>query len=374
MEENLAVTGMVVIAILALLASVLFFLLAIVGIFKPAALFFALPEMRTRKHAFYFPSWVSATCLSITVAAAADGWLAWLFWLIAGIAAFNTFEYVHILCGYKQIEDPIDKHTQPGFRPNIIKASKLMKTVLSISSFFFFSTTIALWTYPLLQGKTWPVLILGFLAAASAIWALAGLYDPRVLFFADPTNQNRKEAFFFPFKLFLLFAFCAAVESVADPGTDGIPFMLFGGILSPFIVLNANNLRNVPLKLSKTALAKYCFAFFSALIVVKTCRMLQGEIWLVWVLGLLAAASAIWALAGLYNPNVLYFAHPTNQTRSEAFAFPFKLFLLFAFCAAVESFAEPGTNGIPFAIIGGFLLPFRVVNAINLAIGTMETM
>ena len=113
----------------------------------------------------------------------------------------------------------------------------------------------------------------------------------------------------------------------------------------------------------KTALAKYSFIVFSALIALKAYRLLQGEAWLVWVLGILAAASAIWALAALYNPRVLFFAHPTNQNREEAFFFPFKLFLFFSHCAGVEHFAEPSKAGLPLALIGGLLLPYFVINA-----------
>ena len=117
----------------------------------------------------------------------------------------------------------------------------------------------------------------------------------------------------------------------------------------------------------KKALAKYSFLFFSALIVLKAYKLLKGEILLVWVLGILATACAIWALAALYNPRVLFFAHPTNQNREEAFFFPFKLFLIFAFCALLESVAKPGVFEHPITVyIGAFLFPFFVFNIRNL--------
>ena len=122
-----------------------------------------------------------------------------------------------------------------------------MKKALAKYSFIFFSTLIALKTYKLLHGETWPVCALGIMAAACAIWALAGLYNPRVLFFAHPTNQNREKAFFFSFKLFLVFAFCAFGKSVAEPGVDGTHITTYiGAFLLPFFVFNIRDLHYVP--------------------------------------------------------------------------------------------------------------------------------
>jgi len=134
----------------------------------------------------------------------------------------------------------------------------------------------------------------------------------------------------------------------------------YGEIITPVLVDILLPLFYI-LATMKTALAKYSFVFFSALIALKTYKLLQGETWLVWVLGILAGASAIWALAALYNPRVLFFAHPTNRNREEAFFFPFKLFLFFSHGAAIESVVEPGSHTLAF--IGGLLFPFFVTNA-----------
>ncbi|MCL2791074.1 MAG: hypothetical protein FWD79_10580 [Desulfobulbus sp.] len=116
----------------------------------------------------------------------------------------------------------------------------------------------------------------------------------------------------------------------------------------------------------KTALTKISFTVFSILIVLLAWWQARGENWLVCALACLAAASAIWGLAGIYNPSRLFFAHPTNQTREHAFFFPFKLGLIFAFSGGVESCAAPEHLGLCFLIIGGFLLGFVVSNANNL--------
>ena len=86
-------------------------------------------------------------------------------------------------------------------------------------------------------------------------------------------------------------------------------------------------------------LAKTSFAGFSILIAILVCWPARGGGWLVWLLAILAAASAIWALAGIYNPRALFFAGPRSQTRENAFLFPMRLFFTFAFCAVLESHA-----------------------------------
>ncbi|MCL2103282.1 MAG: hypothetical protein FWH25_04525 [Syntrophorhabdaceae bacterium] len=96
----------------------------------------------------------------------------------------------------------------------------------------------------------------------------------------------------------------------------------------------------------KTALAKYSFMSFSALIATWAFQLLQGQTWLVWLLGLLAAASAIWALAGLYNPNALFFADKRSKTRENAFSFPMRLFFTFAFFAWFKTIWTPDTFDI----------------------------
>ena len=96
MEAGAAVNDMAVIGVSASLLSMLFLLWAIAGIIKPAVLFFALPELRTRKHAFCFPLSGSMACFFITLAAAATDerdWFAWIIWIIAGVLAFLTLRY-----------------------------------------------------------------------------------------------------------------------------------------------------------------------------------------------------------------------------------------------------------------------------------------
>ena len=126
----------------------------------------------------------------------------------------------------------------------------------------------------------------------------------------------------------------------------------------------------------KTTLAKTSFAVFSVLIIALASWQARGENWLVWLLAVLAAGSAIWALAGVYDPANLFFAHKTNQTRENAFFFPFKLFLIFAFCGGLESSgvianvvaggAEPGPTDVCTLIIGGLFLPGMAVSANHL--------
>jgi hypothetical protein len=97
-----------------------------------------------------------------------------------------------------------------------------MKTILAKTSFFLFSALIILLAYHQAKGETRLVCGLAGLAALCAIWALAGLYNPRSLFFAHEGHQTRENAFFFPFWLGVLFAFCAGLESVG-PAACAVP-------------------------------------------------------------------------------------------------------------------------------------------------------
>jgi len=54
------------------------------------------------------------------------------------------------------------------------------------------------------------------------------------------------------------------------------------------------------------------------------------------ILSVLALAAAIWALAGLFNPQALYFALPHNRTRKNAFLFPLRIAIPFAMLAYME--------------------------------------
>ena len=92
---------MVVIGILSLVLSALSLLWAIVGFFKPTALFCALPEFHTRKHAVCFPLQASVVFFLIAGAAEGEGWFGWV---LAGILAFLAIGYYANLRGLKQPE------------------------------------------------------------------------------------------------------------------------------------------------------------------------------------------------------------------------------------------------------------------------------
>jgi len=97
-----------------------------------------------------------------------------------------------------------------------------MKKIFITVSFLFFSASIMLLAYHQARGETRLVCILAGFAAICAIWALAGLYNPHALFFAHTSRQTRENAFFFPFWLAILFAFCAGLENVG-PAANAIP-------------------------------------------------------------------------------------------------------------------------------------------------------
>ena len=84
------------ISFLSLILGVLALLWSIKGIFRPNALFFAVPEMRTRKHAVGFPLRVGVVCFLFTGATAGAGWY---LWILAGITAFMTLGYLINLRG-----------------------------------------------------------------------------------------------------------------------------------------------------------------------------------------------------------------------------------------------------------------------------------
>ena len=236
--------------------SALSLLWGIAGAVNPAALFFAMPEYRTRRHAVIFPLWVSVTCLWVTVTVTATGngdWFIWVSWIIAGIIVFFISSYFLGLCGYlpkktEQTEASALQGKADSPPDQQQPVDKRIKTALAKVSFTVCSALIVLKAWRLLQGEIWLVWLLGLLAVVSAIWALAGLYNPRVLFFAHPTNHTRYIAFIFPLKLFLTFAFLAGVESSVDPttNTNGIPSLIIGAFLLMLFVINVYNLNKTP--------------------------------------------------------------------------------------------------------------------------------
>ena len=94
-----------------------------------------------------------------------------------------------------------------------------MKKILATASFICLSVLIALLYWRQARGENWLVCLWAGLAAPSAIWALAGLYDQRRLFFAHPAQQTRNNAFHFP--LYLVFAFSLSAGMESDPRLDG---------------------------------------------------------------------------------------------------------------------------------------------------------
>ena len=56
-------------------------------------------------------------------------------------------------------------------------------------------------------------ILLYALAATAALWSLAGLFNPRALFFAFPEYQTRANAFFFPLRIAIPFAVIACMNT-----------------------------------------------------------------------------------------------------------------------------------------------------------------
>ncbi|MCL1986296.1 MAG: hypothetical protein FWG59_07615 [Betaproteobacteria bacterium] len=56
-------------------------------------------------------------------------------------------------------------------------------------------------------------IILYTLASVATLWAVAGLFNPRVLFFAQIQSQTRTNAFFFPLRLAIPFAIIGRMEN-----------------------------------------------------------------------------------------------------------------------------------------------------------------